>query len=363
MALEVLLVKTSSIGDVVHTLPVAETIKRTYPSVRLAWVVERAARDILEGNPYVDELIDVDFKNWKKHVLQSAHLRWFRRFLRILRSRKWDIAIDLQGLIRSGMIAYVSKAPVRIGIEKRAVKEQLNCLFTNRKGPPSLRNTHVVDQHLMMLSLLGITDVRRSFYIDIPRSAAEEAEAFLRASSSTRSALRIALNPAAGWPTKRWPLERYAALGERIVQEFDGHVFILWGPGERETADRLKLRMKEQATCIPPLTLKGLAGLIKRCHVVISGDTGPLHIASALGVPVVGIYGPSDPIRNGPFQGRYRVVSFEGPCRGCYKRMCATAECMRGISVERVWEALVGLLKEAYPHASVCLTDNMPVGW
>lgn len=350
MAIEVLLVRTSSLGDVVHTLPVAETLKRAFPAVRLAWVVERSFREILEGNPYIDELIEVDFRSWKRRPVRRETIEGLLLSLRRLRTRRRQIAVDLQGLLRSGLIAYLSGAPVRVGIEKSAVREKLNCIFTNVKGPCTEKGAHIVDQNLSVLSVFRVERFHRSFHISIPEAVAAEAESFLSGTRGDRGPLTIALNPAAGWQTKTWAPDRYASLADRIAGELRAGVYLLWGPGERELAERVRSLMREDATIIPPMGLKSLAALIARCDAFIGGDSGPLHLASALGVPVVGIYGPSDPSRNGPFRGHFRVVRSTGSCRGCYKRRCATRECMDRVSAEEVWNALVALLDETHPE-------------
>jgi lipopolysaccharide heptosyltransferase I len=352
MAIEVVLVRTSSLGDVVHTLPVAETLKRAFPSVRLAWVVERSFREILEGNPYIDELIEVDFRSWKRRPVRREAIGGLLRSLRRLRRRRRHIAVDLQGLVRSGLIAYASGAPVRVGIEEGAVREKLNCIFTNVKGPCADKGAHIVDQNLSLLSVFGVERFHRSFHISIPERVAAGVESFLSAPEGACRPLRIALNPAAGWQTKTWAPERYAALADRIAGQLRARVYLLWGPGERGLAERVRSLMREDAAILPPMGLKSLAALIARSDAFIGGDSGPLHLASALGVPVVGIYGPSDPSRNGPFAGRSRVVRYTGECAGCYKRRCASRECMDRVSVEEVWCALVALLEEAYLDGS-----------
>jgi len=153
------------------------------------------------------------------------------------------------------------------------------------------------------------------------------------------------VNPAAGWITKQWSPRRYAELADRIAAEWDATVFILWGPGEKGLAEQVRGRMQRAGRLAPEMGISALADFLRGCDLFIGGDSGPLHMASALGVPVLGLYGPSDPVRNGPFRAVDRVVSAATPCGPCYRRACATAWCMDAIPAAQVWETVKEMVR------------------
>ena len=335
-----LIVRTSAMGDILHGMPVVAALKEKYPRCRITWVVDERYQELLAGNTHVDRLLLVQFKGGLRRLHDARCRKNWIGLVRMLRNHRFDVAIDLQGLFRSGCISYLSQAPVRIGFPRGAVRERLNRIFTNvrpRSIPP---RSHVIDRNLALLHPLGIYTRARRFSFQVPPSVQESIRRYLRETDGDGKRLRVVVQPAAGWVTKQWSPKHYAEIADRILQAWDATVFLLWGPGERELAQQVQGTMRRSSHLVPEMGLAELVAFLGGCGLFIGGDSGPLHLASALGVPVLGLYGPSDPVRNGPFQGAYQVVTASPPCGPCYKRDCARPSCMDSIPVERVWATL-----------------------
>jgi lipopolysaccharide heptosyltransferase I len=337
---KVLIVRTSALGDVLHGIPVAAALKERFPACRITWVVDERYGELLAGQPWVDEIVRIRLQGGIRSLLNDRGRRNWMGVARTLRRSRFDVAVDLQGLLRSGLIAYLTGAPLRIGFPRGYAREPLNRVFTNlrpRNMPP---RSHVIDRNLALLHPLGIRTHRKRFCLRVPPSVEDEVRPYLHKADEGRDVFRVAVNPAAGWATKRWSPHRFAEIADRMVEQWGALVFLLWGPGERELAEQVRRHARRPVHLVPEMGLTTLAAFLKGCDVFVGGDSGPLHLASALGVPVLGLFGPSDPVRNGPFGDGDRVVTAAAPCGPCYKRKCARASCMDSISVEQVWEVL-----------------------
>jgi lipopolysaccharide heptosyltransferase I len=340
---EILIVRTSALGDILHGMPLAAALKEKYPSCRITWVVDERYQELLSGHPCVDRILLVRFKEGMRTLWNGqGRSRWLG-LVRMLRRLPFDVAIDPQGLFRSGCIAYLSGAPIRIGFPKGHVRETLNRLFTNVRPGTVPPRSHVIDRNLALLHPLGIQTRERRFSFRVPGQIEEEIHQYLAANDADREGLRVIVHPAAGWITKQWSPRRFAEIADRILQTWKARIFLLWGPGERQLAQQVQRYMRRAAHLVPDMGLSALVAFLRGCDLFIGGDSGPLHLASALGLPVLGLYGPSDPIRNGPFQGSYRIVTASAPCSPCYRRACGTTSCMDGISVDQVWTSLADL--------------------
>jgi lipopolysaccharide heptosyltransferase I len=341
---EILIVRTSALGDILHGIPVAGALKERFPQCRITWVVDERYRDLLDGHPWVDRIVMIRLKEGMRSLLHDRGRRNWTGVARMLRRLRFDVAIDLQGLMRSGFITYLSGAPVRIGFPKGHVRETLNRLFTNLRPQSIPSRSHVIDRNLALLHPLGIHTREKRFSLRVPPSVEDGVQQYLLEMDAGRDALRVAVNPAAGWITKQWSPHRYAEIADRISKAWDATVFLLWGPGERGLAEQVKRHMQTPGHPVPEMGLAALTAFLRGCDVFIGGDSGPLHLAAALGVPVLGLYGPSDPVRNGPFRDTDRVVTVGEPCGPCYKRNCARPSCMDSIPVEQVWDAVTGMV-------------------
>ncbi|MFV1950851.1 MAG: lipopolysaccharide heptosyltransferase I [Nitrospinota bacterium] len=335
----ILIVKLSSIGDVVHALPVLKTLRKNYPGAYIAWVVESKAREILEGNKDLDEIIVVSTGKWRKKLNLSTINEIISR-IKVLRNKRFDLAIDIQGLVKSGVIAYLSGARVRIGFNRSDAREPLNRLFMTTNPPPIGKDIHVIDKNLSLLRSLGLNSFRKEFTIQTSPADERYIDDFIRSRNIDPENGLIAVNPGIGFKTKGWGGKNYAELSNRIMDELNKKVMLTWGPGEEGLVSDISNMMHHKPVTPPLTTLKQATALLRRCEMFIGSDTGPLHIAAAIDIPTVAIFGPTDPIRNGPYGDNHAVIHKNLSCSGCYKRRCRTMECMKGITVEEVYRAV-----------------------
>ncbi len=342
-----LLVRLGAVGDVVHTLPLAAVLRERFPNATIGWAVEPGASPLLQGNPVIDSLCVVDTRAWRRGS-PRARISALRRDVRKLQEIRADVAIDAQGLIKSGFLAWASGAKVRIGFEHRSCREGMNVLFTTAWAEPLKRPHHVVEKNLSLLGPLGVAppeDGELDFPLPERADEAEGAESFLRREGLTDGSPLFIVHPGAGWETKRWNERRYAALGDAWAEMTGGHVLLSWGSGEESLARRVAGAMQSPAKVVPAMDIRQLAALIRRCDVFAGGDSGPLHLAAALGVSCLAVMGPTDPVRNGPWGRGHAVLHHQLACSGCYGRTCPDIECLERISVDEAVRGLERLWK------------------
>ena len=310
----VALVKLSSLGDVIHALPVAEALAAAFPRTRLAWLVERREAALLRDHPALDEVIDVDTRAWRSARTPGQVVEVVRGIIalrRRLRAAEFDVALDLQGLVKSGAVARVTGAPLRIGFAAGCSRERLSALFTNRRVTPPSEARHVVDQYLSLLAPLGVTVAPgRARFRLATRAAAESRidDFFVGVGLKPRHRL-VVLNPGAGRSNKRWPVTRFRALAERLCHEAGAQVLVLWGPSEHDAARAIVEIAPPRPALAPSTDLDELTAVARRASVMVAADTGPLHLAAAVGTPCVGLYGPTSGARNGPYGAGHRVLA------------------------------------------------------
>ncbi|MEW6378563.1 MAG: glycosyltransferase family 9 protein [bacterium] len=351
------IVKLSAIGDVVHALPVASALRERFPGAHLAWIVQGKCREILEGNPDLDEIIVFDKDRWLIELpylhRSGSVIRDAYRFVRGLQGCGFDLAIDLQGLIKSGLLTWLTRAGTRIGFSADCCREPANARFTNCHVTPAADDVHIVDRCLSLVRGLGADTGRKRFNIHIPEDARAYIAKFLDSSKVPPDSRLVVINPGAGWETKLWGEENFAGLADRIVSDLGGRVIFLWGPSELPMVKAIQKKMQQPSLRACPTSLKQSLALMQRAHLFIAGDTGPLHMAAALGTPCVGLYGPSTPERNGPYGDIHRVVQADVSCRGCFRRFCSRKICMMSISVDQVMEAVSGMLSGTLQSGAV----------
>lgn len=311
------LIKLSSLGDVVHALPVAATLKAARPDASLTWIVERREAAVLRDHPALDAVVEVDTRRWRRArsprdlVAAAADIRAARRRLR---AGRFDVAIDLQGLIKSGILTAATGAPRRIGFDRKWRREPVAGLFTNLcVVPPAER--HVVEHYLALLRPLGISAPRLEFRLPSVAAAEARVDEWLTTAGFKPRQRLVVLNPGAGRADKRWPIPRFTELAARLGHDAGAHVVVAWGPGE-EAAARAIVEGADgagpRALLAPPTDLHELIALLRRASVLVAADTGPLHIAAAAGTPCVGLYGPTAAARNGPYGAGHVALSAPG---------------------------------------------------
>ncbi|MBN1571734.1 MAG: glycosyltransferase family 9 protein [Deltaproteobacteria bacterium] len=346
----ILIIRLSAIGDVIRVLPSLGLLRKRFPMAKISWVVEEAASDILGGMGEIDEIIVFP----KKRILRKLGRPWtffgavgeFVKFSKELRRSSFDVALDYHGLLKSGLISFFSGAPVRLGFAKGFSKE-LNHLFNNRKIKlPVPKLSRITRNLLLTEGLTGVDGVPEIHIGTTPedRKVVDIIEAEYLSGERPRIVVHPSTSPRT--PYKRWGAERYAALSDILVSRLKAEVIITFGPGEEDTAREVRDGMKHGATILDrPMRLRELAELYRRSDVYVGGDTGPMHIASFVGTPVVAIFGPTDPIENEPYvKTPFVMIRRPTDCSPCRKKGCTRGDCFEGITPEEVADEVIRLL-------------------
>jgi lipopolysaccharide heptosyltransferase I len=337
----ILIVRLSAVGDVIHGLPVLNALRGALPDAFLAWVVEDRAAALLRGHAAIDELIVVP-----RGFLKSPRRIWELR--RRLRGLRFDTTIDLQGLAKSAVVARLSGAPRRIGFGDEKGRELSGWLNNDLVRT---RAAHIIDCNLELLRPLGIE--RPPVRFEIPESAADAAAAAEIVCQQRLEGGFGIINPGAGWPSKLWPAPRFAAVGEYLGRVERLPTLVVWA-GEREKgwARQIVAGGEGYAREAPRTSLTELAALCRRARVFVGSDTGPLHLAAAVGTACVGMYGPMPAQRNGPYGPQHvalQEATFQGPSR---QRKKVSAALMEAISVELVCQTCSRILRRDGWHAA-----------
>lgn len=328
----IVVVKLSAIGDVLHGVPAAVALKRAFPHARIGWVVEGRAGDVLAGHPAIDHLFRLP-RGWMTSVAATRGLR------RGLRDFAPDVAVDLQGLLKSALPTWLSGARMRIGHAAPEAREQAWRFYTHTV---EARAAHVVDRNLHLLSPLGIRPDRPAF--DMPRWPVSRLRMQEWLATLRLPRPPALLNPGAGWPSKIWPAERFAAVARELDRRGVPSVVVWGGDAEREVAGRIAAASAGAARPAPPTTLQDLGELCRLARMVISSDTGPLHLAAAVGTPCVGLFGPVPAKRNGPYGPGHRVVEPAVSLRPAWADRKTDRVAMDAIDVDSVVAAASAVL-------------------
>lgn len=294
--MKILIVRLSAFGDIVHALPLAANARRAGASV--GWLCEARYRELLEGNPNVDRLFLADTRGWRRRPAEGGTRSAFAQMRRDLAAFGADFTIDVQGLWKSAILARAARAPV-VGFDSSERREGLSSLLASRKVRPPDSSRHIVDRNLALLSAVGIPvaepapDAR---YLLAAPSA--EAAGFL---ASVRRPY-VLYHPGAGWPEKQWDPEKLAAVARALEARWGLFPVISWGPGDEAVVAILEAALPG-APRMPPLSPRALAHVAAGAALFVGNDTGPLHLADALGTPTLALFGPTDPARNGPYRG------------------------------------------------------------
>ncbi len=281
-----LLLRLGSLGDIVHALPAAAALRDTFPDARIDWAVDSRWARILAGNPDLSNVIEGDRKTAGGIVSMVKQLR----------AARYTCVIDFQGLYKSSFLAFASGSHTRIGFQRTYAREGFaSWLYTLRFNP---RGAHKVEHNLTLAQAAGAQKSVPRF----PIAILEEDEVRIsRELEKHHITDFFVLNPGGGWRSKCWPAERYGELQARIFEKSGLRGVVTYGPGEAALAQAVLDAAGKSAPTAIPLELGPLMALLRRARLVVSADTGPLHLAAALGAPVVGLFGPTDPARNGPF--------------------------------------------------------------
>jgi heptosyltransferase-1 len=337
----ILIIKLSAIGDVVHSLPLLEVLRGRFPLARIDWLVEEDASGIVEGHPSIDGLLIFPRKSWLRRFMRKGEFisvgREAARFSRGLKSTRYDIVIDLQGLLKSGILAFLAQGKRKIALNNG---REGSALFVNERVAVPDPEMHALERYLCIARHLGVKNPRWNGYIPVYESDKTYIDSLLGKLDVERPL--IAVNPMAKWETKLWEPSRFASLADLLNEKLAAGVIFTGSDTDRGAIGAIQSEMKTEALNLAGrTTLKQLAYLYQRCTVVISTDTGPMHIAAAMGSPiVVALFGPTSPMRTGPYGGGQKVIRAGVECSPCFKKRCDDMRCMRGITVEMVYEAV-----------------------
>ncbi|MBW2066617.1 MAG: lipopolysaccharide heptosyltransferase I [Deltaproteobacteria bacterium] len=342
----ILIVKLSAIGDVVHTLPLLDVLRKCYPGSRIDWVVEEDASQIIEGHEAIDQVIVSRRKTWQRQILRPWRhwrevFRQARSFVREFRSREYDLVIDLHGLLKSGILTGIARGRRKIGF---SFGTEGSSIFLTEKAHEVEMDQHALERYLQTAEILGCR--KDSWDGKIPiRPAEREAIDHIIHEKGLEGVTMVAINPVAKWKTKLWDDHKFAFLADRIEEETPCKVVFTGSTKDRSIVDAIIREMKaEPLNLAGKTTLKELAYLYSRCALLVSTDTGPMHIAAAMKCPVVALFGPTAPWRTGPYGTEHTVIREPLDCSPCFKKRCSHRKCMKSITVNRVFDALTAYL-------------------
>lgn len=334
---KILVIKLRAIGDVVLSTAVLPNLKAAYPDARIHFLTERPSSPVVEENPDTDRVLVLPSRSafqsgWKYNVTMV-------QFLNQIRQQKYDLVFDLFGNPRSALITWLSGSPNRVGYRFRG-----RVLAYNKRIEPRGDRVHEVEFNLDALRGMGIPvgEIHPQFYFRSEH--VQKIESWLQDALPSCEFL-IAMHPWGSWKAKRWPLSSFAELATRLIRFLNARVVVLWGPGEKEVAKEVCALSEEELTLAPSTTLMELGALLSRCDLVIANDSGPMHIAAAVGTPTIGLFGPTNPDLQGPYGPKGLAVYNQAvSCIGCNRLECPDGRCMTDLGVNQVESEIMAFL-------------------
>ena len=327
---KILLIRLSSLGDIVLTTPAIRAIRSHYPNAYIAMLVAKQSADILQHNPHLNEIIHFD------RLAKNKDTGEMYRILRILRQRNFSLSFDFQRKFRTELLMYLSGATERVG------KGILSTIRVPESG-----NKHATEHYFDLLHAVGIPTENRQLEIYLDASERIKASQLFKQEGINDENLTVGLFPGAGWKLREWMPERFAEIGDKLVCHFNAKVVIFGGPNDVELVNYITNTMNEYACNFPgKLNIRELASCIEKCDLFISNDTGPMHIATAVGTPTVALFGPGNHIRFQPIGDIHTLIRYDVPCNPCkqFTDKCKDNICMKGINVDDVWESICRVL-------------------
>lgn len=341
--MNILIIKLSAIGDVIHTLPALNALRRRFPEARIDWLVESAAAPLVQGHPVLDRVLVSRRKEWVRGLFSQETRRRslgeMIRFLRELRRVRYDLIIDFHQLLKSGVMALLARGKRKVGFGPGLEHMEMSHLFLNERVPAVSMEHHALLRNLMLLEAIGIP--AGSVAYRIPVTDADRAAVFRLLGDGERPL--VAINPVAQWETKLWRNDGFARLADGLVRDRSVRAVFTGGPDDVPMVAAIQKKMTE-----PSLNLAGktslpmLAALLAQSSCLVTTDTGPMHLGAAVNTPVVALFGPTAPWRTGPYGPGHHVVRTGAPCSPCFKRKCRFGDrhCMTGITENAVMAAV-----------------------
>jgi heptosyltransferase I len=379
---KILLIKLSAVGDVVHTIPVLNKLRRRYPGARIDWLVTPAIAELLRHNPTIDNVIEFFRDEWSAPWRLTPFVS-SARLIAKLRATEYDLVLDLQGQLRSAIFAFASGAPVRIGFDKpradvwtalgrkipdearkhawKGAREGSWFAYTDHIELPTL-DVHPVERYLGVARMLGLNDGAPDFSFPVPQSATARIDVLLDQYGLAGAKLAV-IAPGTNWETKQWRREGFAEVARHLLG--NGFTVALAGSArERGLCGEVAELASGAINFAGETTLSELAALISRAAICITNDSGPMHLAVALNRPVVSVFGPTDPVWAGPYGRADAVLRAGVPCSPCYLRRLRECPnnhvCMADVSAAAVIERLDGILANQHAHAKITAPPVSP---
>jgi 3-deoxy-D-manno-octulosonic-acid transferase/heptosyltransferase-1 len=349
--MNILIVKLSAIGDVLHTLPALNALRHAFPQATITWLIEEAASELILGHEALDRVIVSKRKRWLKDVRgknRGLAFQEIRAFVQELRDTRYDIILDFQALLKSAMLITLAKGDRKIGYGRGMEHSEESWLFLNERIPAMDMNIHALTRNLMMLAPLGIFSQETEYRLPITLADRDHANRLLSGTGRPSDQPVICINPVAKWETKLWRNDRFAQLAD-VLMERTGAAIVFTGAMEDATSiENIRHQMKHPSlSTAGQTTLKVLAAIYERSNLLVTTDTGPMHLCAAVNTPVVALFGPTAPWRTGPFGEKHRIIRAQLSCSPCFRRQCPTRACMDEIGVDQVSEQVEDLL---YPQ-------------
>lgn len=326
-----LIIRLSSLGDVIHTLPAFSALRRNFPEANISWLVEKRGKEILDLVSGLDRIIALHPSD--RGIFKAKFWNEIFKLPKKTDGKK-QVALDFQGLIKSALLGYLSRCSTRIGFHRKNLKEPLASLFYTETLQEIPENTHVINKNLKLLTRIGIQAEDYDFPFVLPDELTASVKNKLEEIGYDATKKLVILNVGAGWKTKRWFPENWIKLAEKLRRP-EIFPLLLWGTKQEKSLAE-DIGQKTNTPLAPFLSLKGVMALVKEASLLVSGDTFALQVGCAFSRPVVGIFGPTNPRRNGPFDRNDKVAFHELECSYCYKRSCSSLECLRAITPEEV---------------------------
>jgi lipopolysaccharide heptosyltransferase II len=339
----VLIIRLNDIGEVVMTLPSVDAVRRALPAARIGVLVSPPCHELFLHDERVNQVFVFEKKLWRERPTARG-IKQLITLLRDLRRNRFDVAIDLHNNPSTHWLALASGARFRVSLDSNYWSRRL----LSRRIPvePSAEGMHNVERHFHVLSSVGIATrgAEYSFALDVEAKA--RVEASLKQETQPGRP-RILLQPGAGLPERCWPVQRFAELAERLMREIGAQVVVHCGPNEDHLGQRIHQEVRQPVILARRLSLQELAGLLTECDLLVTNDSGPMHLAAAVGTPIVAIFGPTDPRWCGPFGARAEIVTRNLDCSPCgvEKFACVRRDCLTQIPVDEVHQAVLRLLR------------------
>ena len=346
--MRILIIKTSSLGDIIHALPVLDYLHQAAPDAVIDWVVDDGFRALLEGNPLLGRLLTVPLRRLKRTPFSSSVTGDIVRFARELRQERYDLVFDLQGNSKSGLICLLARAGRKVGFSREHLQERVNAWCTDQQVPFLPDDRNAAQRYLRVVAApFGLAPESREWRAEIATSPADDAYAAQALAEAGHPA--VLLHSGTTWQTKLWHEQGWCEFGLALRERYPAATFHLsWGDEEeRRRATAIAAQLGESARLLKRMTLTQFVAVMKRMQLVVGGDTGPIHLAAAVGTATLSFYRCTDGMRNGPYGSRHRIVQSPLSCTVCMRKACERDDaCRRSITVADMTQAAVEIFAQ-----------------